>query len=146
MVDDLYIEPNRRAQIIVFFVIILAVLLSASLSPIVNYLTPSESASLEEWEASARFLTLLALGANIFGFIISFFWAVYFGRKGYRTLKLGSYPPSGTIVVRRSKIRTGRQAIHAGYLSISFTVLMGLFTLLIGYKIWLLTELWLLTL
>ena len=146
MVDDLYIEPNRRAQIIVFFVIILVALLFASLSPIVNYLTPSQSAPLEELEAGARLLTLLALGANILGFIISLFWAVYFARKGYRTLKLGSYPPSGTIVVRRTKILTGRQAIRAGYLSISFAVLMALFTLLIGYKIWLLTKLWLLTL
>jgi hypothetical protein len=146
MVDDLYIEPNRRAQIIVFFEIILAALLFSSLSPIVNYLTPNQNAPLEELEAGAKLLSLLALGANIFGFIISLFWVVYFGSKGYRTLKLGSYPPSGTIVVRRTKILTGRQAIHAGYLSISFAVLMGLFTLLIGYKIWLLTKLWFLTL
>ena len=146
MEGDLYIEPNRRAQIIVFFVITLAALLLASLSPIVNYLTPSQSAPLEEMEAGARLLTLLALGATIFWFIISLFWVVYFGRKGCRTLKLGSYPPPGTIVVRRTKIRTGRQAISAGYFSISFAVLMGLFTLLIGYKIWLLTKLWLLTL
>ena len=139
MVDDLYIEPNRRAQIIVFFVIILAALLFASLSPIVNYLTPSQSAPLEELEAGARHLSLLALGTNIVGFIVSLLWVVYFGRKGYRTLKYGSYPPSGTIVVRRTKILTGRQAIRAGYLSISFAVLMGLFTLLIGYTIWLFT-------
>ena len=136
MVDDLYLEPNRKAQIFFLVTIIIAAILYASLDPIINSLTPSSNSPLEELEAGAKFLNLLALSTNIIWIIISLFWVGYFSRKAYRTLKFGSYPPSGTIVIRRIKIQTGRQAIIAGYLCILFAVLMGLSTIGIGYLIW----------
>jgi len=139
MVDDLYLEPNRRAQIFVLIAIILAAILAASLNPIISYLTPSQNAPLQEQVAEAKLMLLLALGTNVIAIIVSLFWVVHFGRQGYRALKLGSYPPSGTIVVRRTKIRTGRQAILAGYLSILFAVLVVVvFGIPCSYVLWLL--------
>ncbi|MBU1426944.1 MAG: hypothetical protein KKH12_03715 [Gammaproteobacteria bacterium] len=135
--DDLYLEPNRRAQVIVLLAIIFAALLAASLNPIINYLTPSQSAPLQEQVAATRLMLFLALCTNVIAFIIALFWVVHFGRQGYLTLKLGSYPPSGTIVVRRTKVRTGRQAIFAGYLSILFAVLVAVvFGVPCSYVLW----------
>jgi hypothetical protein len=141
MGDELYLEPNRRAQIIVLLQFVVGALLLVSVYPIINYLTPSPRASLEELEAETRLLRLLTLGIVVIAFIISLFWVRYFGRLGYRALKLEIYPPPGTIVVRRTRVRTGKQAVLAGYLSISFAVLIGLFiAALIGYEIWFFTS------
>ena len=140
MGDELYLEPNRKAQIIVFLMFVLAAAILALLEPTINRITPSQSAPLEELEAGARLLTLLALGTFVIGFIVSLIWVAYFGRLGYRALKLGSYPPPGTIVVFRTRVCTGKQAVLAGYLSISFAVFIGLFAVLMGYATWLLTS------
>jgi hypothetical protein len=146
MVDDLYLEPSRKAQTIFLLVIIFAALLFAAINPIINYLTPSQSAPLNELETSARLLTLLALGSHILTFFILLLFGAHFGRRGYRALKQGSYPPSGTIVIWRTKIRTGRQAILDGYSSIALGVFWGALALFEVYKIWLLAKLWLFTL
>ena len=140
MGDELYVEPNRKAQIIVLLIFVLVGTMVASLEPMIDRITPSQSAPLEELEAGARLLILLVLGACVIGFIVSLLWVAYFGRLGYRTLKLGSYPPPGTIVVFRTRVRTGKRAVLSGYLSISLAVFIGLFAVLMGYATWRLTS------
>ena len=137
MEDELYLEPNRRTQTIVLLMIIFGILLFASIDPMISYLTPSKSAPLADLERGAKLLGLLASLFFVFALVISLIWAAYFGRVGYRSLKLGSYPPSGAIVVLRTRVRTGKQAVIAGYLSILLAVLFGLFTIPMGYAIWL---------
>ncbi len=136
MADDLYLEPNRKAQIIFVLVIILGILLFVSVDPILHYLTPSQGAPLEDMKAGVRQLNFLGLGVTTIGLIIQLFWVSYFGRQGFRTLKQGRYPPADTIVIRRTRIRTGKYANLAGYLSIAFAILMGLLAIQIGYILW----------
>ena len=138
MGDEPYVEPNRKVQIIVLLIFVLVGAMVALLEPMIDRITPSQSAPLEELEAGARLLGLLALCACVIGFLVSLLWVAYFGRLGYRTLKLGSYPPPGTIVVFRTRVRTGKRAVLSGYLSISLAVLTGLFAVLMFYGIWLL--------
>ena len=109
----------------------------ASLEAMINHITPSQTAPLEELEAGARFLVLLALGVNVVAFVFSVIWVVYFVRFGYRTLKFGSYPPPGAIVVFRTRVRTGKEAVLSGWLSILFAVVMLLPVTLLGYLTWL---------
>ena len=49
---------------------------------------------------------------------IGLLWVVYFARIGQQSLRTGVYPPTGTVVVRRTRIRTGKEAVVLGYLSI----------------------------
>ena len=146
MGEDLYLEPNRKAQINLFLIIIFAALLYLSIDPIVNYLTPSPNASLEELQVGARRISFLGICVRVLNFIIALYWAADSGRKGYLTLKLGTYPPPGTTVVRRTKILTGKQAVHQGYISILFAVLCTSLTILSGFTVWLSIKIWLLTL
>ncbi|MEQ1589662.1 MAG: hypothetical protein ABL902_04835 [Gallionella sp.] len=141
MVDELYLEPSRKAQIVFLLVIILAALLFASINPFIDYLTPSQGASSEDLKAGARLLASLALVPQVIVFLIMLFWAAYFGRRGYRTIKFGIFPPVGSIVIWRTKIRTGEQANLEGRTSIFMAVCWGLFALLEIFKIWSLAKL-----
>lgn len=140
MGDESYLEPNRKAQFIVLLMLVLFAVIVASFEPIIHRITPSTSAPLEELEASGRLLLLLTLGTFVVTFAVGLFWVAYFVRLGYRTLRLGSYPPPGTIVVFRTRIRTGKLAALLGYLSIALAALMVALMVLLGYATWLLTS------
>jgi hypothetical protein len=146
MGEDLYLEPSRKAQIYFFLTIIFAALLYLSIDPLVNYLTPSPNASLEELKAGAQRLSFVNIGVDVIVFIATLYWALSFGKTGYRTLKFGTYPPPGEIVVWRTKIRAGKQAILQGYVLIFFAVISALITLVYGFILWLLIRQWILTL
>jgi hypothetical protein len=137
MGDDSFLEANRKAQFIVLLTFLLVVVIVVSLEPLLYRVVPSISASLEGIEASGRLLLLLALVSHIASFALSLFWIVHLVHVGYLTLKLGSYPPPGTMVVFRTRVRTGKEAAVSGYLSIAFAVLMIAPIALTAYVTWL---------
>jgi hypothetical protein len=138
MGEELYLEPNRKAQVLVLIMFGLVAAVLALLEPTISRLTPSQNAPLEELEAGVRVLALLALGILVVGFISSLVGVAYFGRLGYRALKLGSYPPPGAIVVFRTRVQTGKQAVLAGWLTILCAILAGLLAVSWVYPAWLL--------
>jgi hypothetical protein len=137
MGDESYLEANRKAQFIVLLTFLSVVVIVVSLEPLLYRVVPSISASLEGIEASGRLLLLLALVSHVASFALSLFWIVHLVHAGYRTLKLGSYPPPGTMVVFRTRVRTGKEAAVSGYLSIAFAVLMIAPIALTAYVTWL---------
>ena len=145
MGDELYLEPNRRVQIVVLLIFIVAALLLASLDPLIKYITPSQSAPLEEMKAGATLLLLLNISVNAVAIALSLIWIIYWCRIGYRSLRSGSYPPPGTIVIIRTRVRTGKQALINGWSAIIFAAFMVLLSALLFYKEWLLTKLLLAT-
>src|SRR5579859_615648 len=145
MGDELYLEPNRRAQIVVLLTIVLAALLFASLDPLIKYITPSQSAASDEIKAGATLLLLLNICVNAIAIALSLIWIIYWCRIGYRSLRSGSYPPPGTIVIIRTRVRTGKQALINGWSAILFAAVMLLLCALLFYKEWLLTKLLLAT-
>ena len=120
--------------------LILFAVMVASFEPIIHRIAPNTSAPLEELEAGGRLLVVLALGTLLVTIAVGLFWIAYFVRLGYRTLKLKSYPPPGTIVIFRTRIRTGQQAAISGYLSIAFAALIVALLVLAGHATWLLTS------
>ncbi len=138
MGEELYLEPNRKVQILVLIMFVLVAAILALLEPTINRLAPSQNAPLDELAAGVRVLVLFALGILVVGFTISLIWVAYFGRLGYRALKLGSYPPPGTIVIFRTRVQTGKLAVLAGSLTILCAVLAGLVAVLMVYAAWLL--------
>jgi hypothetical protein len=137
MGDESFLEANRRAQFIVLLTFLFVVVIVVSLEPLLYRVVPSISASLEGIEASGRLLLLLALVSHVASFALSLFWIVHLVHAGYRTLKLGRYPPPGTMVVFRTRVRTGKEAAVSGYLSIAFAVLMIAPIALTAYVTWL---------
>ena len=138
MGEELYLEPNRKAQILVLIMFVFVAAILALLEPTINRLAPSQDAPLQELEAGVRILVLLALGTLVVGFVISLVWVAYFGRLGYRALKLRRYPPPGTIVAFRTRVQTGKLAILAGCFTILCAVLASLVPALMVYAAWLL--------
>ena len=137
MTDELYLEPNRRAQVVLLVLLIVGGLSIALIEPLFAYLTPGKSATLEESEGGGRSLMLVSMGTFFVFVILSVLWAAYFARLGYRALKSGSFPPPGTMVIARTRVRTGRVALISGWLSISLGVLFSVSAALLGYFIWL---------
>ena len=140
MAEEQYLEPTRGAQVIVLVVLILTALFLATLEPVLNYLTPSESAPLEELERGGRLLELLWLAFFVAAVFLSLIWMAYFLRLGYRTFEFGSFPPPGAMVLARTRVRTGREAKISGWLAVSFGLLMVVPAVALGYLVWLLAS------
>lgn len=132
MSEALYIEPNRKARYFMWFTVILFVGLRLLLEPIDDYFTPAQDSSLEDKEASLILSYKFLIGVFFIELILGIIWAIYCGYLGYRTLMLRRFPPSGLIVVFRTQIRTGKQAIKAGCFSILYALFICLYLLLIS--------------
>lgn len=137
MAEELYLEPSRKAQVILLLVLISGGLVAASIGPLIDYLTPSKSATLEELESGGRSVMLVLMATFFVCVILSLIWASYFLRLGYRALQSGSFPPPGAVVVARTRVRTGRVALISGWLSIAFGAFIFIPAVLIGYLLWL---------
>ena len=119
MGDEQYVEPSRKAQIA-----LLVFLLLAALS-----LVLVEAAISQRPNTGTNIL----FGVSVIGFIVALFWVTYFARLGYRAITMRHFPPPGTIVVRRTKVRTGRTATLAGYSALACSGLMSAFAVLVAY-------------
>jgi hypothetical protein len=139
--DQLYIEPNRKLQISVLLLVALFAVIGALLQPSISPFIPDQGAPLADIKRALNLGTVVLLGATVIAFIVSLAWVVYFYRLGSRSLKLGTFPPPDAIVLFRERVRTGREAVRDGYLSIVFALLVGLFAAVMAYGIWLLTTL-----
>ena len=140
MDDERYAEPSKKAQFVLLAILVLVALVVASLEPTITRLAPSSSASQREFDSGIRELTLIGLGTLVVAFIASVWGVTYFGRLGFRALKLRTFPPPGTIVVRRTRIRTGAQATLAAYCALAFAGLLSVLTILDAYVAWVLAS------
>ena len=138
MAGDSYVDPDRKAQIIVLLLLLLAAAALALNEPMANWITPSDTAPLEKQEAGARLLIMVALGTSVVAFGLGVFCVAYFVRLGYRALKLRIFPPPGTMVIVRTRVRSDKDAMLMGLGSILFAVAALFPVTLVSYAIWLL--------
>jgi hypothetical protein len=138
--SERYVEPSRKAQIVLLAILVLVALVAASIEPTITRLAPSPSAPQQEVDSGIRELTLVGLGTLVVAFIASVWGVTYFVRLGFRALKLRTFPPPGTIVLRRTRIRTGAQATLAAYHALAFAGLLSVLTILSAYVAWVLAS------
>ena len=69
MADQLHLEPNRRAQVVLLLLLVVGGLIIALGEPLFDYLTPGKSATMEESESAGRSLMLVSMG-TFFVFVI----------------------------------------------------------------------------
>ena len=137
MAEDLYREPNRKAQLTTLVVAATFAIVVLSLEPLAQRLLPAPDASLEEIEAGATLLKILADSIILIAIPFGVLWVGYYVHLGYSTLKHGIYPPPGTIVLARTRVRSGRQASVTGYVLVVFAALIMAGLVLAGYGLWL---------
>jgi len=125
--DERFIEANRTAQVIA--VVLVAITLFAASEWLEN-LPMSDAEATRTWE---RF-HVVGFGVSV---AVAFLWSYYFGRIGFRALASGEFPPPGTLVMRRTKVRFGSLARVSGLLSIALAVMMWLLVALMAYAVYL---------
>ena len=134
--EDLYLEPNLKARKTAILCFAAFAVLMVSLIAWIQPQVPAPNASTEEIEAFLEFVVSFAIVFTIASSPIVLLSALYFARIGQQTLRTGVYPPTGTTVIRRTRIRTGKQAVALGYLSIAFSVLLLASFALVGVGAW----------
>lgn len=139
--EELYLEPNRKAQVILLLVLLLlfmlTLLLPTSRDAMIDHFAPRQDAPLEEIISQTRVLLTLTISALLVIFAFFLASAAYFARRSYRILKLGSYPLPGSVVFFRTRVYTGKRAVLVGYLFIFLSALMVAHSFMTGYAIWL---------
>lgn len=141
MSNEEYIEPNKKAQVALLLTFVAILVFGVILNSMVDPLRLDQDASLEEIKISLGLLFELANKIIFIGCIIGLFAAWHFGRIGYLALKKGIFPPPGSIVVARTRIRIGKEATLLGYISIFIAFLLGLFFPLMGFLVKMLSHL-----
>jgi hypothetical protein len=131
--SERYLEPSRKARITLAVIAVFGLAMPVSAKLITNHLMPGQGASLKELEAAANLFGILARVTIVLAFGLMLAAAAYSGRLGYRSIKHGIFPPPGTAVVRRTLIRTGKQAYQQGYLML---LLAGAFALCAAFTIY----------
>ena len=134
--EDLYLEPNREARKTAILCFAAFALFMVSLIAWIQQQVPAPNASTKEIETFLEFVASFALLFTIASSPIALLSAFYFFRIGQQTLRTGVYPPTGTTVIRRTRLRTGKQAFALGYLSIAFSVLLLASFALVGVGTW----------
>jgi hypothetical protein len=132
--DERYIEASRSAQAILVAVFLVGIVLIPSSEWIVNRFIPGEGAPVEEL---TRFYERALIPVIGIGIGLAAAWSFYFGRIGIRAITSGEFPPPGTLVVRRTKVKFGRIARASGWLSIAFAFIMWLPVAIAAYALYL---------
>ena len=130
MNGERFIEANRVAQAILVAVLLIGIAIFASKELLVNRWLPGAGATLEE-------LTQFLIASLVFCVSAAMFWSFYFGRMGFRAIASGEFPPPGTLVVRRTKVRFGLIARVSAWLSIAFALISWLPVALLAYVLYL---------
>jgi len=121
--DERFIEASRVAQAIVLAMIVAGVGFFAASAWLANHWIPDGGASLEEIARIGERFLVASLG---FGIVAAACWSFYFGRIGFRAIANGEFPPPGTLVVRRTKVKFGSTARVSGWLSIALAIIVWL--------------------
>lgn len=105
-----FLEASQNAKRIAVVLLILVIAAGFLLIPWVGSMDPGDEASMDELARAmqdVKFAGRVIVGSTLLLWAIG---AVYFVRLGYRTRKFGQYPPPGTMVFRRTRIRRDADA------------------------------------
>lgn len=135
--EDRFVEASTAARAVLAVVVIVGLLgfwMSqwASSVPV-----PPPDASSEEFDRYTRLALLwswILFGVNV---LMAAGFSIYFGRMGLKGIAAGEFPPSGTLVVRRTKIRTGAFAKFSSCLAVVLAVAIWAPVLLLAYGLFL---------
>jgi hypothetical protein len=138
MTDSLYVEPNRKVQIILVLTIIAAGFVFASVDTILIHFRPTANASKEDIEIWTSQLSFLLFGMLIVFLVVQICCICYLVCQGFRTLKQSRYPPIGAVVVWRTRVRSARAAKIMGFLTIGFSIALAFTAIQVCYVFWIL--------
>lgn len=124
MNDPTFIEPTTKARALFGAWILIGVIgfiLSERIADSANF---PEGASLQDMEQQLQSLELSMW--ILFGISVIFIAALssHLARMGFNGLASHQFPPMGTLVIRRTKIKTGADAALSSWLAIVIAILV----------------------
>ncbi len=135
MSEELYHEPNRKAQIRNFYFFAFCIAFPVLIKFLLPNIAPGSNATAEEREIFMVFLKYFMIGIYVIYVIYLLHLAISMFRMGYCSLKLERYPPPDAILPFRARIYKGKQAISWSYISIALGFLIGLFAILQNFYV-----------
>lgn len=135
MGDKIYLQPSRKAQRRVLLFIILYLIAWLLITTIMDHLIPNGSASLRDVERNLRIVASIGSIVLTAVFIGQILAARYLWRLGFHALKLKTFPPPGTLVIFRTRVVVGKEAVFTGYFILLGAVLLGITAIPILYGI-----------
>jgi len=132
--EQAYIEATAKARwlfaaIVGFF--LACVLMGEWILP--GYLHVSEDPSPSELKAVQYRLILVSGSMVLIALIVSVFWTRYFWRVGKWAISHSECPPPDTLVVRRTRVATGRRAQIEGWASVFLAIIPWAVVALFAY-------------
>lgn len=133
MQSDRYVEPSRGAgRVLGAAILVVGGVMVFAWTWLYVFLG-AKGASQEALEAKLQTLEIASSVLGGFAALIAAFGALYTGRIGFRTLLHGQYPPHGTTVITRVKIRVGQEARIWGWLSVALGLMFSVAAMQIIY-------------
>jgi hypothetical protein len=136
--SDQYIQANLKARIVSFGYIVFMILIAMLLMYGLDDAIPQENASQDELRQSTASLGQQINIFAVFTLIHAIFFCWYFVRLANSSIRTGKFPPPGTWVIVRTKIRTGKSALVSAYASYFLAVFMWLPVAIPVYLKWIL--------
>jgi hypothetical protein len=140
MNQERYIPASRTAQILLLIMVIIGFLIFAVIHWLSGLPMPppgSASAALDGYVHTVKQATWILFAVSI---PISAAWSYYMARMGYRGLVSKEFPPPGTLVVTRTRIRTGRTAVFSSWLAIVMAVVFWSPVVILWYSLFLIDK------
>jgi len=131
----LYLTPSRKAQVLLLLVTLFGFFIFAITQWLSGLPLPASGASREALDNYAHTVsrgTEILLGASI---IFAAVWSYYMGRMGIKGLACREFPPPGTSVILKTRIRTGAFAVLSSWLAILIAVSFWLPVIAIIYSL-----------
>ena len=138
MESDQYLYPTAKGRIVQGAILIIALLVIIFLKSFVQSLSPpeNENTTIEELKADTEYLNSISLTIAVTSIIFCLGLAGFSIRKGNETIKKKQFPPPGSPVFFKTKIRSGKYALRLGIgcyiLGVVYLALVSFF----GYLIW----------
>ena len=106
MEENLYIYPTTKGRMIFGALVIIGILVLIFLNLFIQ--------SIDELQADIEYLNSTSLTLSVTSILFSLVFAGLSLRKGKKTIKIGQFPPPGTLVFIKTKIRYGKFALWQG--------------------------------
>lgn len=138
--DDQYIQANGNARLVLAGYVALMLLIAFLLLYGLDRATPPENVSQKVLDQSIESLDQLFNILLIITLIHAVFFCWYFVRLATNSIRTGKFPPPGTWVIVKTKIRIGKRALVSAYATYFLAVFMWLPVAIPLYLKWLLEK------
>ena len=135
--QERYIEANRTAQILLVALVIIGIIIFAISMWLSGIPVPPEGAGRVLLDRYADSVLLGTWTLLVISVPFSAVWSFYLARMGVKGLACGEFPPPGTLVALRTKVKVGIMARVSNWLALAMAIAFWLPVSILVYSLYL---------